>query len=104
MTDDWKQMLDPPPGGLPRLIAAIRSDRSPSRLRYALALATAVALIVGIATERLPSRAPNVRAALESALDERGRVYIENGAALELPTTRPDVRMFVVAQIPPSND
>jgi uncharacterized protein (DUF58 family) len=104
MTDDWKQMLDPPPGGLPRLIAAIGSDRSPSRFLYALGLATAAALIAGIAIERPPSRAQNIRAALESALEQRGRVYVENGAALELPTSRPDVRMFIVAQIPPPND
>ena len=101
MSENWNRMLEPPPGGLPRLISTIQSaEKVRPYYRYAVAIAAAIALIVGIAFDRRPTPGQKLRDALTSALGERGRVYVENGAALELPSAHADVRMFVIAQMP----
>jgi hypothetical protein len=100
MTDEWKQILEPPPGGLSRLIDAVRADTVPRRYRYLLPFAAVALFVVAIVIERHQAPEWKLREALTSAFNGRGQIKVENGAALELPTSRPDVRMFVIAQMP----
>ncbi|HEY0178320.1 MAG TPA: hypothetical protein VGC30_01670 [Dokdonella sp.] len=107
MTDErWRRRLEPPPGGLERLAAAIAARRGAqprSRAPFALAGATAAAaaaLALAGYLREAPQRAfeRDLRAALAAGLRDETR---ERGVVRELPSGRADVRILVVAP-PPS--
>lgn len=105
--DIWREQLDPPPGGLRRLIAAIEAHKpQPRRLhwqRYALA-STAIVFVLMlmiIHPWRIPSEL-TIHRAIETAMQPVPYTgpQVENGAALELPSGNPNVRIFFVASLP----
>lgn len=110
--DDWREMLDPPAGGLTRLINSIESSRSASlwrRPRFALigvAATGAFVVAFGLAL-RVDHNSPEyrLRGALETALSPAAvstDIRVENGAALEIPSANPNVRMYWIAQLAPA--
>ncbi|MBO9662129.1 hypothetical protein [Dokdonella sp.] len=100
MTDapSWQRALDPPAGGLTRLMRSVEARRArPPRGQWRLAFAGAAAAIVvafGVAQHQreAPRRAfeRHFQAALQAERAERG-------IARELPSTRTDVRIVVLA-------
>lgn len=110
--DDWRETLDPPAGGLTRLVDAIESSRARSlRLqpRFALIGVGAMAAVVavfGLALQiQRNSPQHRLRSALEAALSlgaEDAGIRVDNGAAVEIPSANPNVRMYWVAQLPPA--
>jgi hypothetical protein len=105
---DWRESLEPPAGGLARLVAAVEAQRAhrvgnwPRLALAGTALASLLAVVVGADLRRsAPER--RIRAALTAAVqpapnDEH--MHVENGAALELPGGDSRVRMFWIAQLP----
>lgn len=97
-TESWRDSLDPPPGGLVRLMRSVqvRQARPPRpALRFVFAGAAAcAALALGLSHYRheAPRRAfeQHLQAALAA---ER----LERGIARELPSGRADVRIVVLA-------
>ncbi|MBS0591030.1 MAG: hypothetical protein JSR65_10395 [Proteobacteria bacterium] len=107
---DWHEMLDPPVGGLARLIDAVEiAHASRSRWRPAVALVGASAAIVFCAVFgfawQVHHNSPEYRfrhaleAALRPAAPAQG-IQVENGAALEISSTDPNVRIYWIAQLP----
>ena len=111
-TNDWRESLDPPAGGLTRLVDAIESSRARSlRLRPRFALigvgATAAAVAVFGLALQIQRNSPQhrLRSALEAALSpgtEGAGIRVDNGAAVEIPSANPNVRMYWIAQLPPT--
>ena len=98
--------IDPPAGGLARLVRAVEAGRAPARpwrLR-GLAFATSATLLaIGVGLVRhAPQRAfeRQLHAALGDALPADGHVA-EHGIAAEWPSTRADVRILVLRPAPP---
>lgn len=107
--DGWREMLEPPAGGLARLIGAVEAQRTavPWRLRR-LALAGAGAMVAfGLAFGLFLHRSQDtpeyrIRQAIEAALLPAAglpKVSVENGAALEMPSANPNVRIYWIAQM-----
>lgn len=108
--DDWREMLDPPTGGLMRLIDAVEAAPV-SRLRRSAAFALASAGLVAVFGVALGfawqahRNSPEYRfqhaleAALRPATPAQG-LQVENGAALEIPSADPTVRIYWIAQLP----
>lgn len=110
--NDWRDALDPPPGGLTRLVDAIESSRARGprlRPRFALIGAgamTAAVAVFGLALQ-IQSNSPQhrLRSALEAALNPDAQdtgIRVDNGAAAEIPSANPNVRMYWIAQLPPA--
>ncbi len=108
--DDWREMLEPPPGGLARLIGSIESTRARNfqlRPRFAFAAVGATLAIAAVCGVALHAHwnSPEYRlrnaieAALRPAADGPG-IQVENGAALEIPSADPNVRIYWIAQLP----
>ncbi len=97
-TPSWRGQLDPPPGGLVRLMRSVETRRTrPPRpaLRFALAGAAAsVALALGLAHYRNEAPRRAFEQHLQAALDAERH---ERGIARELPSERADVRIVVLA-------
>lgn len=94
----WQRPLEPPPGGLQRLMQSVERRRTPrSRLRPRLAFAGAAAavlvLVAGVQLSHAPRRA--FEHALQTAIEETGSVH-ERGIAHDLPSARADVRIVVL--------
>jgi len=108
--DNWREMLDPPVGGLARLIDAVettRASRSHWRPAFALFGASSVAVFgaaLGLAWQvHHSSPESRFRQALEAALRPATAaqgIQVENGAALEIPSADPNVRIYWIAQLP----
>lgn len=97
-TEAWKRPLDPPPGGLARLMQSVEARHArppPRRARFAFAGA-AVALLFACALTQYQREAPRraFEHNLHAVLDAERR---ERGIARELPSTRADVRIVVLA-------
>lgn len=99
------QSLPPTAGGLARLRDRIDARRAPGHARRGtLALATlAIALVVaagiGEYARSLPQR--RFEHALRDAIEKLPPPETEKGIARELPSSRPDVRILVLAQATP---
>lgn len=101
--EPWRELLEPPRGGLARLQATIESAPRPRRPPWALALAAAFCITTAVALLEVPQfmRRERLRATLTAALTLPADVVVERGAALELPSRRADVRIVFVAALPP---
>lgn len=93
--------VDPPPGGLARLVRAVEARRAPaSRWRMrglaAATMAAAVLVVAGVA-RHAPQRAfeRDLHAAITQAFPPDGRVA-ERGIAAEWPSARADVRIVLL--------
>ena len=110
MTDDaWRYMLEPPTGGLARLVESVQRQRNAARHPFALAaIGAACALLIAVGTMRYeylrnePQR--RIESAIRAALEPPQQIRVENGAALELPSSRSDVRIFLIASLPANSD
>lgn len=102
--------LDPPAGGLARLqryVAAHPRARPPLRIRWALAVAACVPLVV--VAVWLPQWVAHRQQvdALVSALRENlaptpaEGIRVAHGAAIELPSGQANVRLYLVQSAPP---
>lgn len=94
----WQRPLQPPPGGLQRLMQSVERRRAPRsrfgpRHAFAGAAAAALVLVAGVQLARAPRRA--FEHALQTAIEETGSVR-ERGIAHDLPSTRADVRIVVL--------
>jgi hypothetical protein len=106
MTDDaWRYMLEPPAGGLARLVESVQTQRNAVRYPFALAAIGAVcALLIAVGTMRYqylhngPQR--RIESALRAAFEPTQQIRVANGAALELSSSRADVRIFLIASLP----
>ncbi|HEX6833543.1 MAG TPA: hypothetical protein VF132_08415 [Rudaea sp.] len=98
--DPWHELLDPPSDGLPRLVASVqrRRPRVPRPVLVAAASLAACALIAITAIMHRADSQHRFDRALRAALAVDDSVRVVDGAALELPSARPDVRVFVVAR------
>lgn len=103
MTDhaEWRELLQPPGGGLARLIDAIVASRHASRPPYRLALlavgavATAAVAVSALCTH-FDSPEYHFQLAFKAALHPPP-IRVENGTAIEAPTGDPNVRMYWIA-------
>lgn len=101
----WREQLEPPGGGLARLVAAVqtRRRRRPAWAAFAAAgIAVAVLLgwVAGV-TRQIVARHAFVHvlnASVHSA--PAGPIRVAGGAALELPSSDPGVRIFAIAMLP----
>lgn len=104
--DSWHAMLEPPPGGLARLVASVDSRRTKPGTTHWQSYATAASVLVFVLALGIADYAHNapqrrVRQAIETALQpSTAGIQVENGAALELPSSRSDVRIFRIAVLP----
>ena len=106
MPDDelWLR-LPPNAGGLARLRARIDARRAPAYARRgaptfalaAFAIAAVAAIGFGEYARSLPQR--RFEQALRAALAKLPTPETEKGIARELPSSRPDVRILVLAQV-----
>lgn len=97
--------VEPPPGGLARLMRAVEARRAPARRRtrgIALATAVAAALVVAGIARHAPQRAfeRSLHAAITQAFPPDGSVA-ERGIAAEWPSARADVRIVLLRPAPP---
>lgn len=76
-------LVDPPPGGLDALRSGIRRRR-----RHAAGAVLAIALLAAIPMVLVPPDRPSPPG-----------IVIDGGAALEWPSSDPDVRIFLVARL-----
>lgn len=99
--DTWCDILEPPPGGLPRLVAAVQQRRTSARWpAFAIAAsATACVMAIGAAIYRHAEPQRRLDNALHAAIAARDTVRVTDGAALEMPSARTDMRLFIVARI-----
>lgn len=100
MTDapSWQRALDPPAGGLARLMRSVEARRArPPHRQWRLAFAGAAAAMVialGVAQHRREALGRAFERDFQAALAaERS----ERGIARELPSARADVRIVVLA-------
>lgn len=106
MSDElWRVTLDPPAGGLARLIESVQAQREARRRSFVpMSVGAVCALLLAIGVIRLDDRRTGpqrrIENAIRSALATDAQVRVENGAALELPSSRPDVRIFLIASLP----
>lgn len=105
--DSWHEMLEPPPGGLARLVASVdsRPNKRPGahwQAYAATASAVVFVLALGIADYAHNALQRRIRQAIESALQAPAdnRIEVENGAAIELPSNDSNVRIFRIASLP----
>lgn len=97
-TESWRRTLDPPPGGLVRLMRDVdaRRARAPRpTLRLVFAGAAACAMVaLGLVQYRHEAPRRAFERHLQAALDAERR---ERGIARELPSGRANVRIVVLA-------
>jgi hypothetical protein len=104
--ESWHASLNPPPGGLERLMRAIDTQRKPEAARwprFVIAAAFGVVLI-GIGVINRPAQNAmqlRLKDAVQTALTTKidTQVYVKNGAGLELPSSTPNVRIVWIAQL-----
>jgi hypothetical protein len=87
----------------------VQTQRNAARYPFALAaIATACALLIAAGTMRYQylSNGPQQRieSAIRTAFEPSQRIRVANGAALELPSSRADVRIFLIASLPANSD
>ena len=93
--------VDPPPGGLARLVRTIEARRAPApRLRmrgFAVATVAAAVLVIAGIARHAPQRAfeRNLHAAITQAFPPDGSIA-ERGIAAEWPSARADVRIVLL--------
>jgi type VI protein secretion system component VasK len=97
-TQAWQRELEPPPGGLQRLMHSVERRRAPRtrllrRHAFAGAAAAVLVLVAGMQLSRAPRRA--FEHALQTAIEETDTVH-ERGIAHDLPSARADVRIVVL--------
>lgn len=95
----WQRALDPPPGGLTRLMRGVDARRSrPARRQWRLAFGAAAAVVVALGLAQYRHDAPQraFERHFQAALDAERR---ERGIARELPSARADVRIVVLAPV-----
>lgn len=100
----WNRRLTPPPGGMERLMRALaepQRSRRPWVLTFAAACSACLAFWLGIYIHAAPQRAfeQSLREALaQSVAADEGVMPLQ-----ELPSSRPDVRIVLVAfqPVPP---
>lgn len=96
----WQRALDPPPGGLMRLMRSVETRRAQppqSHRRLVFAGAAAIAVIaLGLAQYRHEAPRLAFKRHLQAALEAERR---ERGIARELPSARADVRIVVLAPV-----
>ena len=107
-TSRWLPRLDPPPGGLEQLRARLHERRRHHQLfpRTAAAALAVLVLVVGGLLLRPAYQFPkqSARSASATVHATQGRndstIVVHNGAALELPSHNPNVRIYLVASRP----
>jgi hypothetical protein len=101
----WRVTLAPPPGGFARLVTAVEARRRPRSHRlpaFAYAAIFAVAICGLFAVDYMHGAQQRaVAAAIEAALrpPDLTAPVVTGGAALELPSSRADVRIFAIATL-----
>lgn len=106
--DTWRESLslEPPAGGLSRLIAAVqarRVRRAHTHWQTYVAISGAFAFLLAFGVLNYLRTAPQrsirtaIQATLRAPVDDG--IHVENGAALELPSSDPNVRVFLIASI-----
>jgi hypothetical protein len=99
-SESWRGVLDPPPGGLVRLMRSVQARQArPPRPALRLALAGAgaaacAALALGLSHYRHEAPRRVFEQHLQAALAAE---RLERGIARELPSERADVRIVVLA-------
>ena len=102
----WLTQITPPPGGELRLRRALRSvsrRRSPHRIFAVAVGAAVVAMLVILAVPPTVTPEHQMQAALRTALTTAPpALVVHDGAALRVPSGDPRVRIYLVANSPPS--
>jgi hypothetical protein len=108
--DGWREILEPPPGGLAQLIDAVESSRHRHfrpRPRFAFAGISAAAMLVAVFGFAFQAHRSSPEYRLRRALQDALRpaadglgIEVENGAALRVPSSDPNVRIYWIAQLP----